>query len=109
MIPPLSIAENAPPSLSEPYTLTAIVNMPGATIDWIGPDGSVLTSGSGITVGVPLNAGSFIARTLSFINLRSSDNGIYIARTSSGDIARRVIASCKRTTIIESALTITIM
>ena len=95
-LPPanVTVTESQPPIAGNSYTLSAIVSMEGESIEWIGPNGTTLTSGSGIIVGNIIIGGGITARTLTFTNLRSSDTGIYTARTSSGDVVVRLITNC---------------
>lgn len=89
------VSESQSPIVGDPYSLTVTVSMEGATINWLGPNGTTLTSGSGITVGGTISGGGVTERALSFTNLRSSDTGIYSASTTSGDAVVRLIADCE--------------
>ena len=49
-------------------------------IDWIGPDGTVVTSGQNVIVGNPVTSGSTTSRTLTFTSLSEADVGQYTCR-----------------------------
>ncbi len=80
-----------PPSAGSPYSITCIINAPGVTIEWTGPDGTALVSTDRITVGASMADGQTTTSTVSFDPVITSDTGRYTCRDASGQSSTTVI------------------
>ena len=62
-------------------SVTKVENITGnVDIQWIGPDGSEVTTGGSVTVGAPTTSGADTRLSLQFATLYTSDSGQYTCR-----------------------------
>ena len=69
------------PIAGQELSLTCTINNEGETIQWVGPDGNVITPGGGISIADVSTTGN-TASTLTIDNIADTQEGNYICRTT---------------------------
>lgn len=85
----------ATPFAGEVLTLTCTVSGEDQPIQWLGPDGMLITNGDGIVVGETLSSGGVTTSTIMFPNLRTSQVGRYTCLNPVANATLRVVANGK--------------
>ena len=94
------------PFAGEVLTLTCTVGSEDQPIQWVGPDGMLITNGDGILVGETISSGGVTTSTLTFPNLRTSQVGRYTCLNPVANVTQRIVANGKFPVSNVSVLTV---
>ena len=95
---PTTIEPSSPsqPSAGEDYSLECVVDMDNVTIQWIGPDGMIISNEEGIMVGTTMSSAGQTTSTLTFSNIATSRTGRYTCQNSVEPRSMTVIVESKK-------------